>query len=49
MKLLPDTNISWRIIKLVKNDFSDCFQFKLVKYTLANKKKSRRFADWGIC
>jgi hypothetical protein len=49
MKLLLDANISWGIIKLVENDFSGCFQFKLVKYTLANKKKSRRFADWGIC
>lgn len=24
MKLLLDANISWRIIKLIENDFSDC-------------------------
>lgn len=25
MKLLLDANISWRIIKLIENDFLDCF------------------------
>lgn len=28
MKLLLDANISWRIIKLVENDFSDCLHAK---------------------
>ncbi|EJL65428.1 DUF5615 family PIN-like protein [Flavobacterium sp. CF136] len=28
MKLLLDANISWRIIKLVENDFSGCFHSK---------------------
>lgn len=25
MKLLLDANISWRLIKLIENDFSNCF------------------------
>ncbi|MCP2027665.1 putative nuclease of putative toxin-antitoxin system [Flavobacterium sp. HSC-32F16] len=28
MKLLFDANISWRITKLIKNDFFDCFNSK---------------------
>lgn len=31
MKLLLDANISWRIIKLVENDFSDCLHAKDIK------------------
>lgn len=31
MKLLLDANISWRIIKLIENDFSDCFHSKDIK------------------
>ena len=33
MKLLLDANISWRIIKLVENDFSDCLHAKDIKIT----------------
>lgn len=28
MKLLLDANISWRIVKLIENDFPDCFHSK---------------------
>lgn len=31
MKLLPDANISWRLIKLIENDFSNCFHCKDIK------------------
>jgi len=31
MKLLLDANISWRVIKLIGNDFSDCFHAKDIK------------------
>ncbi|MEN2400511.1 DUF5615 family PIN-like protein [Flavobacterium sp. MC2016-06] len=31
MKLLLDANISWRIVKLVGNDFSNCFHSKDIK------------------
>lgn len=31
MKLLLDANISWRIIKLVENYFSDCFHCKDIR------------------
>ena len=33
MKLLLDANISWRIIKLVEDDFSDCLHVKDIKIT----------------
>jgi len=33
MKLLLDANISWRIIKFVENDFSDCLHAKDIKIT----------------
>jgi predicted nuclease of predicted toxin-antitoxin system len=28
MKLLLDANISWRIVRIVENDFPDCFHSK---------------------
>ena len=31
MKLLLDANISWRIIKLIENDFSDCLHANDIK------------------
>lgn len=31
MKLLLDANISWRIIKLIANDFSDCLHSNEIK------------------
>ena len=31
MKLLLDANISWRTIKLIENDFTDCFHSKNIK------------------
>ncbi|WP_276381521.1 DUF5615 family PIN-like protein [Flavobacterium sp. H4147] len=33
MKLLLDANISWRIAKLVENDFPNCFHSKDIQIT----------------
>ncbi|WP_163400531.1 DUF5615 family PIN-like protein [Flavobacterium fluviatile] len=33
MKLLLDANISWRIIKLIENDFPNCSHSKDIKIT----------------
>ncbi len=44
MKLLLDANISWRIIKLIENDFSNCFHANEIKVN----QPAKDIEIWGF-